>query len=180
MAAALGILEKVTHLCCNGGGIPFHNNNTTTSNNHDVAVAPTLRASKFTAMDTKYEMVEWRNLPTPAKDAAKTLGFEEDSWDHHGKPPSEHKWWEDLTPVEQRAATTLGWDRISWDTKYEDQDWNDLPATVKRAAESLGFTEEMWDGDEWPAVGDKWWEDMTPQEQEALHVIGYCKNKWNK
>ena len=34
------------------------------------------------------------------------------------------------------------------------------------------------DGDEWPEVHEKSWDEMTEEERRALHVLGYWQNNW--
>ena len=127
---------------------------------------------------TKYEDLYWKSLPSKAKSAAETLGFNQKAWDEDGWPECEETWWEDLTAAEQSAATTLGWDINSWDNQYEELNWSDLPKEVQKAASKLGFTQEMWDYDEWPERLNVWWEDLSDADQRNLMVLGYTQHTW--
>lgn len=130
--------------------------------------------------DAKYEDVRWSKMPVGARNAAKVLGFDGESWDEGIHTEIEGYKWGDLEDDQRRAARTLGWTEGAWDNRYEEHGWEDLPGPVKRAAEQLGFDAdgEMWDGDEWPEVHEKSWDEMTEEERRALHVLGYWQNNW--
>lgn len=104
--------------------------------------------------------------------------MDQSSWDGKGWTSCEEKWWEDLSSDEREAAMTLGWDESAWDSNYDDKDWGDLPGAVQKAAESLGFNSQSWNYGEWPAVQEKYWEQMSSDEQKALYVLGYYKYNW--
>lgn len=87
----------------------------------------------------KYEDVPWANLPDRAREAAETIGFNEDTWDGKEWLPIDDKRWKHLTDEELEACTCLDWTRDSWDTKYEDVYWKSLPYHVKRAC-AIGLT----------------------------------------
>jgi hypothetical protein len=133
---------------------------------------------QFSDKDTKYDDVVYAKLPAKIKNAVKTLGFTQETWDNHGWADSEEKWFEDLTPEELQAAETLGWDETAWDHQYENKDWDDLPEVVKKAAAATGFTKELWDDDEWPDALYKDWDELTVGQRRAMNVLGYHKWAW--
>lgn len=128
--------------------------------------------------NTKFLDYSWNRLPARCKNAAKTLGHDQSTWDFDGWSHSEEKWWEDLTSSEREAALTLGWDESAWDSNYDDKNWNQLPGQVQKAAGRIGYTQEMWDWDEEPYVFEKSWNEMTSDEQKAMHVLGYYEYCW--
>lgn len=136
-------------------------------------------SSDFTAKETKYELVHWKDLPEAASKAATTLGFDQEMWDNDEHAEGFHKHWDDLSEEERKAAETLGWDKVAWETKYEDVEFADIPAHVKRAAQSVGFDEAMWNEDRWPEATDKLWNDLNDSEKGAYAVLGYSKKTWD-
>jgi len=64
---------------------------------------------------SEYDDYDWNALPDDIKNAAKTLGYDEQIWDSDGKTPSDEKDWEELTAEQQAAAKVLGYDEEKWD-----------------------------------------------------------------
>lgn len=128
---------------------------------------------------TKYEDYKWGQLPRAAKQAAESLGMNQQIWNQKQWVPVDEKSWSGMTPRQQQAAMTLGWDQAAWDHKYEQTNWVDLPIHVQNACKRLGFTQQMWDNGTWPAVGKKYWDNMTEAEHKALYTLGYSKSSWN-
>lgn len=62
----------------------------------------------------KYDNVEWSKLPTPAREAAETLGFDQYQWDNEIDPPQCEVEWRDLASGEQEAAAVLGYNYLNW------------------------------------------------------------------
>ena len=73
------------------------------------------------AMKAYYLDMDWEELPEEAKNAATTLGLDQNSWDNDVKVPSFDKDWQDLSQDEKRAANVLGWDEEEWCDEYENR-----------------------------------------------------------
>ena len=114
-----------------------------------------------------------------ARKAAKTIGFDQKTWDGKEWLPIDDKHWKDLTPEELKACETLGWTKESWDTKYEGVYWKDLPDVVKRACEKMGWDQIKWDEDWDVPCWEKEWEEFDDDEKRALHVLGYYVHTWD-
>ena len=127
---------------------------------------------------TKFGNVKWDSLPNQAQNAARELGHTKDTWDGDQWCDIEEYSWYDLSSSQKEAATTLGWDAAAWDNHYEEFGWNQLPSHVQRAAESLGFTQQMWEDDEWPESTDKYWNQFSEDEKNALYTLGYYSYNW--
>jgi len=173
-------LSKLSNCCCGGGSENQSNDNQSNQSNENKTDfhSNIFQQGKFTPKATKFGNFKWEKLPNKIQMAALTLGINKDAWNGEEWNNSEDKWWEDLTTDERNAAVTLGWDESAWDSMYENKDWTDLPSHVITAASSLGFTQQTWDDGEWPAVGDKYWAQMTNDEKSALYVLGYYAYKW--
>ncbi|CAJ1948525.1 unnamed protein product [Cylindrotheca closterium] len=82
---------------------------------------PVLPASKSAAKPpVPYNWINdgkhaWDDLPAPIQNAAKTLGYDEESWTAQKQPEKSDKVWEDLTDAQQEAAIRLGFNPYSWD-----------------------------------------------------------------
>eukprot|EP00558_Chaetoceros_sp_UNC1202_P008999 CAMPEP_0197247036 /NCGR_PEP_ID=MMETSP1429-20130617/25993_1 /TAXON_ID=49237 /ORGANISM="Chaetoceros sp., Strain UNC1202" /LENGTH=205 /DNA_ID=CAMNT_0042707841 /DNA_START=79 /DNA_END=693 /DNA_ORIENTATION=+ len=164
-------------VCC-GAGAALSTLNPFDGRDESEPLRPNLFGGTFQGKNTKYEDHTWDRLPGRVRNAAKTLGMDQATWDAQGWTVCEDKSWYDLTSDEKQAAETLGWDASAWDYRYEDKSWNELPNHAQKAAESLGFNQYMWDNDTWPAVGEKYWGEMTNDEKKALHVLGYYSYIW--
>eukprot|EP01083_Nonionella_stella_P017173 48013_1 len=167
-------------LCCGAGDLlddlnPCHRDTTDGGRDDSLNI---FGGGAFSGKNTKFEECSWNQLPGRCKDAARTLGVDQSSWDGKGWTSREEMWWEDLSSDQRDAAMTLGWDESAWDSQYEDKDWGNLPGAAQKAAESLGFNSQTWAYGEWPAVSEKYWEQMSSDEQKALYVLGYYKYNW--
>merc|ERR1719424_94679 len=70
-------------------------------------------SGKNEAAYSKYDDMDWDELPLDVQQAAHVLGYNKGAWDHGEN--SEHfsnDWW-DLTAEQRTAATTLGYDEVS-------------------------------------------------------------------
>jgi hypothetical protein len=64
--------------------------------------------------------------------------------------------------------------------KYDECDWVELPEDVKKAAEALGYTHKLWDKGKEPAACDKYFKDLSPEQQEHAKKLGYDQKSWDK
>ena len=53
-------------------------------------------------------------MPEEAKEAAATLGYDQNMWDHDLGTTCDEKMWNELTSDEQEAARVLGYDEVAW------------------------------------------------------------------
>jgi hypothetical protein len=63
-----------------------------------------------------WEEIGWTDMTPAEQDLWKVLGWTEDSWEGEAKkPPSEDKYWGQLTDEERSAAEKLGYTKELWD-----------------------------------------------------------------
>jgi len=65
-------------------------------------------------------------------------------------------------------------------TKYDDDDWDELSAEVQKLFKLLGYTKSLWDNDKTPAICDKYFADLTPEQKAAATKLGYTETSWNE
>ena len=71
------------------------------------------------AMAGKYHSFEWDALPEVAKDAAKTLGLNSETWNKTNTAnmgQNKNVAWNQLTQGQQTAAHVLGYNAHTWDS----------------------------------------------------------------
>lgn len=142
---------------------------------------------------------EWDDLTIQEKQAAKTLGYDEDLWcDDYWDyvADSEDNWiyedWEDLPAKVKQAARTFGFDEQKWNNDADvpdfDMDWAELSEGKKQAAQTLGYTEAIWCGN-FEEFEEKeqavWWmdedfEDMPKEVQNAVLTFGFTQETWDE
>ncbi|KAL7492868.1 hypothetical protein ACHAWT_006853 [Skeletonema menzelii] len=64
---------------------------------------------------TKYDDMDWKDLPEEAKEAAKKLGYTKRLWNGDKEPEISDEYWDDLTGEQRQAAEVLGYNKDSWD-----------------------------------------------------------------
>lgn len=132
----------------------------------------------FTDKESKYELVKWRKLPKEAREAAASLGYDQEKWDDsHIFPHLVDQGWHDLSETDLNALTTLGWEEHAWEGQYQGWNWEDLPELQLRAAKAAGYTKENWWEDK--ADLDKSWDDLTDDQKLAMAVFGWTKKEWD-
>lgn len=143
------------------------------------AAASNKKLFGFTDREAHYEDVPWSRLPLAQRKAAKTLGYNPESWDAQEWCDATDVHWWDLRGEVKKACETLGWTEKSW-TKYEGgYYWKDLPVHVQRAATRMGWDKEKWD-DDWDVdCWHKGWESFSEEERRCLHVMGYYRLTWD-
>ena len=67
--------------------------------------------------DSFYKNLWWADLPDDVREAAATLGYQEDSWNNDDWVLTHALFWSQLTYQEQFAAETMGYDQASWDAR---------------------------------------------------------------
>lgn len=72
-----------------------------------------------------WDQVDWKQLPTNVKDAAKLLGYTQGLWDNDVDPSSCDRWWKELSPEEMDAAKLIGYTEESWNSDSDDDSDSD-------------------------------------------------------
>ena len=81
-----------------------------------------------------YDEYTWDELPPCIKDAAKTLGYDEISWDGGYDVPTTEKKWDELTVKEKVAAARLGYNEDFWNRSHSEEeviDTSQLNAAIR-------------------------------------------------
>lgn len=104
------------------------------------------------------ERLDWDTLLNEKPDAlfaAKYLGFNQPSWDHHVNHYNNYEWWELVEEDVQGCFVKLGWDEAIWNGTNPDgitkpatdsKTWVQLNKKEKSAARCIGFFPSLWDG----------------------------------
>ena len=81
-----------------------------------------IRAYLQNPVKRKQEEINWANssafwddLPSDIQQAARDLGYDQESWDNSLQPDESNKLWDDLTPLQQQACVKLGYTKYQWD-----------------------------------------------------------------
>lgn len=163
--------------------------------------------SPVTSSTTRYDDMDWKELPAGVQKAATVLGYSEAMWDGDKEPKTCEKDWKDLTMDEKVAASKLGFDKKSWDddgkstnhsvdktvTKalsdppvphvshsYRGLEWSKLPSNIQQAAKTLGYSGRMWETDKDPLLCYENWKELTTEQQNAAKELDYDEGKWDR
>ena len=125
----------------------------------------------------------WDLLSNNDKKAARTLGYEAETWDmlDFASARVESRRWTSLSAEKQDAAQSLGYaDAATWDcciNHYEAFEYDELQLNVPEAYAAivtLGYSKQHWNGPEWrydpPLVGAKTWCDNVTSDEEDICV----------
>ena len=64
---------------------------------------------------------------------------------------------------------------------WEEAGWGDMTAAEQDLWKVLGWDEDSWEGEaKQPASEDKYWNQLSPEEQEAAAKLGYTKATWDE
>eukprot|EP00579_Thalassiosira_antarctica_P002174 CAMPEP_0201865104 /NCGR_PEP_ID=MMETSP0902-20130614/14_1 /ASSEMBLY_ACC=CAM_ASM_000551 /TAXON_ID=420261 /ORGANISM="Thalassiosira antarctica, Strain CCMP982" /LENGTH=68 /DNA_ID=CAMNT_0048389745 /DNA_START=48 /DNA_END=254 /DNA_ORIENTATION=+ len=66
---------------------------------------------------TKYDDLDWKELPQDVMEAAKKLGFDEKMWDKDKDSKCCDEVWDDLDDNQRQAAGVLGYTKETWDSE---------------------------------------------------------------
>eukprot|EP00584_Thalassiosira_punctigera_P009986 CAMPEP_0172535654 /NCGR_PEP_ID=MMETSP1067-20121228/7564_1 /TAXON_ID=265564 ORGANISM="Thalassiosira punctigera, Strain Tpunct2005C2" /NCGR_SAMPLE_ID=MMETSP1067 /ASSEMBLY_ACC=CAM_ASM_000444 /LENGTH=75 /DNA_ID=CAMNT_0013320595 /DNA_START=159 /DNA_END=386 /DNA_ORIENTATION=+ len=66
---------------------------------------------------TKYEDMDWGELPEDVKEAAKKLGYTKKMWNGDKEPKVCDEYWDDLDEDQRQAATVIGYNKETWDAE---------------------------------------------------------------
>ena len=63
---------------------------------------------------------------------------------------------------------------------WEEVAWADMTAAEQELWKKLGWDEASWEGDaKQPASEDKYWKQLSDEEQAAATALGYTKESWD-
>ena len=64
---------------------------------------------------------------------------------------------------------------------WEELGWEDMTAAEMALWEKLGWNADSWEGEaKQPASEDKYWMQLSPEEQKAATALGYTKESWDE
>jgi hypothetical protein len=64
---------------------------------------------------------------------------------------------------------------------WEEVGWADMTAAEQELWIKLGWDEASWEGEaKQPASEDKYWNQLSSEEQAAATALGYTKESWDK
>ncbi|KAL7526048.1 hypothetical protein ACHAXR_001289 [Thalassiosira sp. AJA248-18] len=149
--------------------------NTSESNDPDQTSLPNLPALRFT---------QWEKLNSEKKMIAKSsLGYIRNSWNNFFYNEIENNMFEELPVTEQQGVETLGLDAATWDcyiNHYIGYYWSGLEAERIANYEILGWNETMWAEElDVPDTEEMYWDELSPQQQQAALNVCYSKNSWD-
>jgi len=132
----------------------------------------------------------WETLSKREIYAADALGWSEGRWNFDYPPVSSATDWTRLTDNQQAAAKVFGFTIENWGqgvmakakgpSAAWTSAWGNLTINQTVDALNLGFDQEMWDGRVMPVRYTKFWNDLSPQEQDALSNFNWSTAAWNK
>lgn len=160
------------------------------------------------AFDVPYPSYRFRDFSTLTSEemeAAKALGYDEESWNHPGTAEIEYEsWWmiendyydydkdgntDEPHPIQFDAATTLGFEEEGWDcwqNHYNSYPWEELTwYELDIYWGALGWTEDLWDNyyyydeEELPASNEKYWDELSTEEKTAALHLCYTQKLWD-
>ncbi|KAL3930561.1 MAG: hypothetical protein SGBAC_011708 [Bacillariaceae sp.] len=99
----------------------------------------------------------WNALPPHIQDAAKVLGYDEETWNNTEQPEESDMKWRHLSIRQQEAAITLGYSKESWDE-------GDPDLLISSTDDE---EEEEDDNDETSAMADDGSDDLSDSGDEA-------------
>ena len=78
-------------------------------------------------------------------------------------------------PSNQRELVEISQEILA----YYDEFWQDLPEEIQVAYGVLGYNETAWNGGIEPESSGLYWDEITPEQQEAALFIGYTSEMWD-
>lgn len=152
----------------------------------------------WSVLDTNpVESLNWQRLPREQKNAARSLGFDQYSWDCWQNHFQSYRWIDLNLPYIQVGQwwETLGWDIYAWNQISEqppanELNWYELPADLRDAAAQLCYFRTSWDEDnvlvdgvftmERPAFRYVHWMDLEKGMRGVADVsLKYSALTWN-
>lgn len=143
------------------------------------------------------ESQSFEMLSKDQQDAAKTLGFTQDTWDCWQNHYTDYGWGElEQYGDVQQYYRTLGWTNELWNQSpdlktpqapvSEVTEWNKLTNAEREAAESLCFFEETWNTlslEEWDCAANNYegydWDELADEGVQVYYkALGWTKESW--
>lgn len=133
----------------------------------------------------KVQTAYWDEFTSEQQEAAKILGWTEETWGTKNCPKTEYMSWEALKEEERQAAVVMGWTKETWSSAqvkpvYINPAWDLLSDDKKRAATILGWTNRTWGTKQYPESDGKNWSDLTESEKNAAQTLGFDAATWNE
>ena len=114
------------------------------------------------------------------------LGYNEGNWNIPGTNPTESSAYANLG-LGKETISDLGFTEDQWDcyvNHYLDafNDWDNLPdQVIKKHLMGIGYTEEIWDDSTVaPTSFDKFWDELTQEEQSSATELCYFQETWDR
>jgi len=144
-----------------------------------------------------YGSYDWSELvENNISDAYEALGWNESSWNGDSEyPPSEAKWWDQLSDEEQSAANQVcyfldNWDDIDMNPNdgifphpkpdFRYVPWDELSDDIKDTAKTaLGYDESTWDNIGTYYLESNVFGNLNSTEKEGALEIGFYSHTWD-
>merc|ERR1712238_90218 len=115
----------------------------------------------------------------------RALDYTQTTWNTLGTNEIEESAFYALTPAEAAASEQLGMNEDQWDcyqNHFGDYSWDELELySLDTYWRALGWTRSSWEGDSNPpSTGDKFWMELTRQQQEAAIELCYIQQVWDE
>lgn len=126
----------------------------------------------------------WIQLGTTEQNSGTNLGYFSSSWDNLEIYDLESLRYSDLTVQERQSLQALGLDSDQWDcfmNHYNGYYWDELQSIgVLVHFTTLGYTQSSWDdGIDPPDTEGMYWDDLSPEQQDAANKLCYFQNSWD-
>mmetsp|Transcript_19167 Transcript_19167/g.27070 ORF Transcript_19167/g.27070 Transcript_19167/m.27070 type:complete len:617 (+) Transcript_19167:818-2668(+) len=138
-----------------------------------------------------YRYQLWNLVDTSVRRAAKTLGYDSNTWNNPGSADIEYKLFNQLSDLQQAAARSLEFREATWDcwqNHYVNYNWdqivqNGLVATLAR----FGWSEKTWnayDGTNGrltaPVDWRKDWAELSDDQRQAAVDLCFIQQTWEE
>ncbi|CAJ1948523.1 unnamed protein product [Cylindrotheca closterium] len=81
-------------------------------------------------------------------------------------------------PPPRPAGASMQKKKYNWIKECQDY-WSYLPPPVVGALKVLGYNETLWNNNEQPALSDKAYTELTPEQQNAIRILGCSPQEWD-
>jgi hypothetical protein len=133
-----------------------------------------------------FRYIAYETLNADKVALATALGYDADSWNTPGINPTESIAYANMG-FGQETISDLGFSEDQWDcfvNHYLDpyDFWDELPnQVIKEHLMGIGFTQAIWDDSiSDPASFDKYWEELTEEEQASATELCFLQETWDQ
>jgi hypothetical protein len=132
-----------------------------------------------------FRYVQYATLDADTAALATRLGYDAANWNNPGTNPIEGSAYANLGQAQQ-TITDLGFDSDQWDcyvNHYLDPFyfWDELKDDrVKQNLMGLGWEADSWDSRSSPESYNKYWDDLTEEEQANAANLCYFQETWDE